>query len=96
MVNWRPILRLHNINILYNGSEKPGGDARTIELEGFDIGHTVVDEWRDERVLHFRKTDVDATLLKKSSSPIGYQNQETVGGPAKICATCSGQNCTSS
>jgi len=71
MINWRPILHLHNINILNDGSEKPGGDARTIERKGFNVGHTVIgiqsNEWRDERVLDFRETDIKATLLKKKA-----------------------------
>jgi hypothetical protein len=89
MIKWRPILHLHNINVLYDGSEKLGGDARTTELEGLDISQTLIsiqsDEWRDEPVLDFRKTDVNATILKQSLSPISYQNQETMDGPTKVC-----------
>jgi hypothetical protein len=48
MLKGRPILRLHNINVLYDGSEELGGDARTTELEGLDIIQTVMGFQSDE------------------------------------------------
>lgn len=48
MLNWRAILHLHNINVLYDGPEKLGGDARTTELEGLNIGQTAMGFQSDE------------------------------------------------
>lgn len=48
MVKGRPILPLHNINVLYDGSEELGGDARTTEREGLDIIETVMGVQSDE------------------------------------------------
>jgi hypothetical protein len=39
MLNWRLVLYQHNIDILYNGSEKRSRNARTIERKSVDIFH---------------------------------------------------------